>query len=756
MKKRQLLFDSLSKIVSRSFGAKGLRSKKTAQPKSKGTLVFTWGAGYHGQLGRVFNRAQRKYALVPEKAADIQYPVRQVTCGVVHSAAVTDNGALFTWGDARSYQLGYSPVGFTNQAVPRMVDGLSGYFITQVACGETHTVALSDKHQLISWGKSKFGQCGHGDRQTVKTPRLISSDGLRVKFVDVNCGDRHTVAVTSQGHVYSFGCGKHGQLGLGTRDDCLVPRQITSLESQAIVSVACGAIHSTFLNDAGSVYCCGFGEHFYQNQENFNYKPVLIEFDEVVVQTACGQSHILALTEKGDVYAWGSGQYGQLGHGVKGSLGKPRLILANKSIAQVAAGRYHSIALTTFGVLYTWGCGETGQLGHNSDSNIFVPRVVEPNLGTVVGQIACGEHHTAVLSSTQWTKVDTDVLDWVKAEKEEYSQKMKYLKTCNRGLLKSDLDKIEEIMLDILESWDEEAKQNEEFQKKEEEEKLRQIRRRKSVTVEVTRDLLESRQSSQIAARQQYLENHGGNSRRNSSATSRTSNNNNNNNNNNSEAKSNSGGFALPSMQDDTKVEDPEQSQPRFHYRSNNSGANTSRKTARGRSNGLRSPRISGARRSSKSLTARPSTARRASAAGSTSGKRFNNGSRANWLKETSSQLAKMKSVIAQSGEAANKKRLRQATRNAFVLRREHDAQKREIIKKKELLKELRRESKSLAKVDDEKMGKEKSAANRLKKLEMKLNTVQIKIAETEENRSNYQLNIAHLKEEEIARHNQL
>ena len=73
------------------------------------------------------------------------------------------------------------------------------------------------------------------------------------------------------------------------------------------------------------------------------------------------------------------------------------------------ACRYHSLALTSFGVLYSWGCGENGQLGHHEDADVFFPKVIEPNVGTVVGQISCGEHHTAVLTSTPWSRVDPEV-----------------------------------------------------------------------------------------------------------------------------------------------------------------------------------------------------------------------------------------------------------------------------------------------------------------------------------------------------------
>jgi alpha-tubulin suppressor-like RCC1 family protein len=120
----------------------------------------------------------------------------------------------------------------------------------------------------------------------------------------------------------SFGCGEHGQLGHGNSVDQIRPQRIEALVNTRIRSATCGSIHTALLSEQGELYLFGFGENFYPSEEqNFFYVPVKIPFkDKKIKQVACGQSHIIALTEEGDVYTWGSGSYGQLGHGVKGSL----------------------------------------------------------------------------------------------------------------------------------------------------------------------------------------------------------------------------------------------------------------------------------------------------------------------------------------------------------------------------------------------------------------------------------------------------
>lgn len=211
-------------------------------------------------------------------------------------------------------------------------------------------------------------------------------------------------------------------------------------------------------------------------------EPKKIELPEPIKQVSCGQSHNLALSQTGCVYSklhffcllllsynarlsfvlhffflvlvfcvcqlilgvccfyslcapylhvhagWGSGEFGQIGYGIKGNTAVPRLVLDGRNISQVAAGRYHSFALTNTGILFSWGCGENGQLGLNSDENVALPTVVQTILGTVVGQVACGEHHTAILTSAPWTKIPPDVWEWLHAAKVEHEFKEQYLK----------------------------------------------------------------------------------------------------------------------------------------------------------------------------------------------------------------------------------------------------------------------------------------------------------------------------------------
>ena len=102
MRQRELIFDSLLKIVNK-------HPKKGGRQGSdgRGTYVSTWGAGYSGQLGGKFNRGQKKYSDVP-MMIELEAVVRQIECGGLHTAAVTEAGDVYTWGDDSKGQLGHT------------------------------------------------------------------------------------------------------------------------------------------------------------------------------------------------------------------------------------------------------------------------------------------------------------------------------------------------------------------------------------------------------------------------------------------------------------------------------------------------------------------------------------------------------------------------------------------------------------------------------------------------------------------------
>lgn len=109
------------------------------------------------------------------------------------------------------------------------MEKLVGQYIQDIACGDFHSVALNSVGQVYSWGgggqnKNK-GQLGHSNKNDLPHPEEIKFF-KDMKVAKIACGDYHTMVLTQAGELYAFGEGIMGQLGTGTKEDCPTPKKV--------------------------------------------------------------------------------------------------------------------------------------------------------------------------------------------------------------------------------------------------------------------------------------------------------------------------------------------------------------------------------------------------------------------------------------------------------------------------------------------------------------------------------------------------
>lgn len=106
---------------------------------------------------------------------------------------------LCSWGRGEDGQLGHGDA--EDRLVPTVLSGFDAPAITSVICGADHTTAYSeDELQVYSWGWGDFGRLGHGNSSDVFTPQPVKAlQGLKIK--QIACGDSHCLAVTMAGEV---------------------------------------------------------------------------------------------------------------------------------------------------------------------------------------------------------------------------------------------------------------------------------------------------------------------------------------------------------------------------------------------------------------------------------------------------------------------------------------------------------------------------------------------------------------------------
>lgn len=256
--------------------------------------------------------------------------VVRVRVGELHTFMATSDGQLFAVGDNNETNLG---VGSRGEVVvhPRAV-----------------LMPETSKNTLLS---SSFGDIPSSPRSlasssspltaaapisipnaTSSPPSPPPSANAASPALDISTLGRHSLAISEQGRVFSWGACGHGQLGHGLTESVQVPRLILSLDGIKIV------------------------------------------------QVACGWSHSLCLSEDGRVFAFGDGEDGKLGLGNTLDFVVPftvnHFINKNIKIAKIAAGHFHSAAIDEKGRLFTWGANTCGVLGLGHTERSLLPTQV--------------------------------------------------------------------------------------------------------------------------------------------------------------------------------------------------------------------------------------------------------------------------------------------------------------------------------------------------------------------------------------------
>ncbi|XP_045892497.1 probable E3 ubiquitin-protein ligase HERC4 [Micropterus dolomieu] len=255
--------------------------------------------------------------------------------------------------------------------------------IQAVGCGDDLVTLLSET------GKVLCVDTAH----TPLIPRPLEALN-NVPVSQVACGSQHAAALTKDGHVYTWGQDSRGQLGLGKRKSGPnSPQHLRSLSAIPLVQIAAGGEQSFALSVSGGVF--GWGRNdcgqlgLGDTADRHTPTPVHCLNMKKTVQISCGKDHTAVLTKDGAVFTFGSGTYGQLGHNSFSDELRPRLVaeLWGAKVTKIACGRHHTLVLTNSKRVYSFGCGEQGQLGHGEESHSSVPLPVQLQQDTTNGPI---------------------------------------------------------------------------------------------------------------------------------------------------------------------------------------------------------------------------------------------------------------------------------------------------------------------------------------------------------------------------------
>lgn len=398
------------------------------------TSVYVWGFTYTGALGvpSYFFPSQRKNPIrKPKKFQPIPYKLKfdekitTAACGYGFSligSHTQDTSKVWGMGINTNSQIGYHPKAMTS------VEGMHTIIspteinlpltkprktrVSQVSCGRSHSLILTDEEGVYSLGNNSHGQCGRPiipleDYSSNKVIHKIG--GIEGKIKQISCGHDHSLFLTEDGHVYSCGWGADGQTGLGHFEDTSTPTRLEGdIKNEHITQITTLADCCLAISDKGELF--GWGNSEYNQlkcvtEDTQVYTPTHLPFKGIgKITSAATGGTICALTnESGEVWVWG---YGFLGRGPKlTDTAVPECIdmtLFGKSrrrtdiaVTKVWCGHHYFAAVTNNGDLYTWGTNGSGCLGLGQLHSQYFPLKV--SLPGQVTHIACGVDHTIAL-----------------------------------------------------------------------------------------------------------------------------------------------------------------------------------------------------------------------------------------------------------------------------------------------------------------------------------------------------------------------
>ncbi|XP_040893624.1 probable E3 ubiquitin-protein ligase HERC4 [Toxotes jaculatrix] len=256
--------------------------------------------------------------------------------------------------------------------------------------GKQKFVKCKEKFQAVSCGDDMVTLLSEGGRvysvDTTRPPFNPSPLNTlsNIPVSQVACGSQHSMALTKEGQVYTWGQDSRGQLGLGKRRlGACSPQHLSSLSAIPLVQIAAGGEQSFALSFSGGVFGWGRNDcgQLGLGDTTDRHTPTSVHCLNLkkTVHISCGVDHTAILTKHGAVFTFGSGHYGQLGHNSFSHELRPRLVaeLLGANVTQIACGRHHTLVLTDSKKVYSFGCREQGQLGHGEESHPSVPLPVQ-------------------------------------------------------------------------------------------------------------------------------------------------------------------------------------------------------------------------------------------------------------------------------------------------------------------------------------------------------------------------------------------
>lgn len=357
------------------------------------TFARGWGLNSSGQVGDGTITSPRPS---PVNLIGGFNDIVAIEGGYNHGLGLRSDGTVLSWGRNSSGQLGRTAANNSVlAATPTPIAGLSN--VTATAGGNSHSLAILADGTVRAWGTDGNGQLGDGSATTAGGTTLVTvaTDAAGTtpltNIIAVGGGANHSIALRSDGTVWTWGDDSSGQLGDGTGDSSRTfAAQVPGLSG--VIAIDAGANHSLVLLADGSVRSWGENNlgRLGDGTTTTRFVPVTptglgAGASVKVTQIAAGSQHSVALRTDGNLLTWGDDQFGQLGDGTAGVfLSTPTQISTISGVTDVKT----TLGLVTYarkrdGSIFAWGINGNGEIGDGTNTTgcFCQPTPTQSNVG---------------------------------------------------------------------------------------------------------------------------------------------------------------------------------------------------------------------------------------------------------------------------------------------------------------------------------------------------------------------------------------
>ncbi|BDR53554.1 hypothetical protein KIM372_14610 [Bombiscardovia nodaiensis] len=297
---------------------------------------------------------------------------------------------------------------------------IGGVKFTTISSKYFHTLAIGDDGNTYAWGRNTEGELGDGTTTNRLTPVKVQTPS-GVKFTQVSAGGLaglHSLALGTDGNIYSWGSNSYGQLGLGNTANYTTPKRIPKPAGvDRFTNVTAGWASGFAIDNNGKLYAWGsnagqgdsavagiLGVGDTINRTSLTPVAGIPSTVRIVsVSSAC--FFAMALGNNGVIYAWGNNSYGQLSTG--DTINRTSAVAINPPAGyrwtSASTGGYNAFATASNGSTYAWGTNDSGQYGNGTTTQFNAPTAITINMpaGVNITSMSTGGWHSVVMGSNR-------------------------------------------------------------------------------------------------------------------------------------------------------------------------------------------------------------------------------------------------------------------------------------------------------------------------------------------------------------------